>query len=430
MALTEKINGYSKNTFVRRVGLVSVSKIILTLSSIVLLPILTKTLPVSEYAIWVLFLVIIGLLMPIADIGLTTAMLRFFPTETTKELTDKFQTIFLFILTSSVLISALLILTSQQTANYLFDGRAEIIKYIAFLFPVIVLNNVCMSYFRARQQIKRLTAFTIIQSVAVTGMVCIAVLSSPNLMQAIGAYGIGQIILFWIMYGLIIKEIGFGSVDFKRLKEYLSFGYPALPQAIAGWMITGSDKFIIGMFLGITYVGYYAPAYGLGSAVLLFMAPLGTLLPSALSELQDTGREVEMWARVRQSIIIFFILSCLSGLVISLFAKNILELLTTPEIAENSYTIVPMIVVASIVYGCQAILSNVLIVKKRIGVMAKITIISAVIGLGANFIFIKQLGIFGASLSLYIMYVVMGLLTMYSVFKLNWKKDGTQCESN
>lgn len=427
MAFATKIIGYSENTFIRRVGLVSVSKIIITLSSMILLPILTKTLPISEYAIWVQFLVLIGLLMPITDIGLTTAMLRFFPTETTKDLTDKFQTIFIFTLISSCLILALLLLISQQTANYLFGGRVEIIKYIAFLFPIIVLNNACMSYFRARQQIKRFTAFTIIQSVVVTGMVCVAVLSYPNLWQAIGAYGIGQTILFWIMYGLILKEIGFGSVDFKRLKEYLSFGYPALPQAIAGWVITGSDKFMIGMFLSITYVGYYAPAYGLGSAVLLFMSPLGTVLPSALSELQDRGREAEMWMRVRQSIIIFFILSCLSGLVISIFAKDILELLTTSEIAENSYTIVPMIVIASIIYGGQAILSNVLIVKKRIGLMAKITTISAVIGLGANFIFIKQLGIFGASLSLFIVYSVMGLLTMYSVFKLNGHQEENRC---
>ena len=418
MALATELKNYSKNIFVQRLGLVSISKIIVMLSSILLLPILTKTLPTSEYAIWVQILVFLGMLLPIAELGLTTAMLRFFPGENDKEeLRDKFHTIFIFILTTSILVSLLPLLSSQQVSNYLFGGRVEVVYFIPLIFPIVVLNNLCMSYFRARQQIKKLSTFTVLQSILVMGLVALSILSNPTIFQALSAYGIAQIIMFWMMFAIIIKEIGISIPTLKWLKQYLVFGLPVLPQTIATWAIVGSDKFLIGLFIGITYVGYYAPAYGLGSSVMLFMAPLGTLLPSALSELHDTGRELEMWKRVQHSLYAFLALSIPTGIVISIFAKNILELLTTPEIAVNSYKIVPIIALASIIYGGQAIISNVLIVKKKMMVLTWITIISAIVCVGINLILIPKFGLLGAATALYITYLIQFGLTTQQAFK-------------
>ena len=412
------MNFDTKNLFIQRLGLVSISKIIVMLSSIILLPILTKTLPISEYAIWVQILVFLGMLLPISELGLTTAMLRFFPAEHNKEeLRDKFHTIFIFILTSSVLLSLLPLLASQQVSNYLFGGRIEAVYFIPLIFPIIVLNNLCMSYFRARQQIKKLSIFTVLQSILIMGLVGLAVLSNPTIFQALSAYGLAQIIMFWMMVVLIIKEIGISIPTMKCLKEYLVFGLPALPQTIATWAIVGSDKFLIGLFIGITYVGYYAPAYGLGSSVMLFMAPLGTLLPSALSELHDTGRELEMWKRVQHSLYAFLVLSIPAGIVVSIFARNILELLTTTEIAINSYKIVPIIALASIIYGGQAIISNVLIVKKKMMVLTWITGISAIVCVGINLILIPKFGLLGAATALYITYLLQFGLTSQQAFR-------------
>ncbi len=418
MALTTKLKNHSKNIFVQRLGLVSISKVIVMLSSIILLPILTKTLPTSEYAIWVQILVFLGMLLPISELGLTTSMLRFFPGENNmKELGDKFNTIFIFILTTSVILSVLPLLASQQVSNYFFGGWVEVVYYIPLIFPIIVLNNLCMSYFRARQQIKKLSIFTILQSILVMGLVALSILSTPSIFQALSAYGIAQVIMFWMMFIVIIKETDINVPTMRCLKEYLVFGLPALPQTIATWAIIGSDKFIIGIFIGITYVGYYAPAYGLGSSVMLFMAPLGTLLPSALSELHDIGRELEMWERVKHSLYAFLFLSIPAGIIISLFAKNILELLTTPEIAINSYKIVPIIVLASIIYGSQAIISNVLIVKKKMMVLTWITGISAIVCVSTNLILIPKFGLFGAAISLYLTYMVQLVLTSHQAFK-------------
>lgn len=422
MAFTTKVN----NLFMQRLGLVSISKTIVILGSIVLLPVLTKTLPVVEYAIWVQMLVLLGMLLSVADMGLTAAMIRFFPTES--KLRDKFSTIFLFVMTISISLSFLPLLVPQQIANYLFGGWTKVIYFIPFILPIIVLNNVCMSYFRARQQIKKLSFFTVLQSLLVVGVVCITVISHPDILTALSAYGLVQITLLWTMLILIVSEVGIGTPTLKYLKEYLTFGLPALPQTVATWAIVGSDRYLIGIFLGITFVGYYAPAYGLGSSVMLFMAPLGTLLPSALSELHDVGRESEMWKQVSQSLLGFLALSVPAGVVISIFARDILEILTTPEIAINSYGIVPLVVLASLAYGTQAILSNVLIVKKKMTVMAWITIISAIICVGANLVLIPKYGLFGAAFALYITYMAQLTLTSQQVFKTyqDWRANYVQ----
>jgi O-antigen/teichoic acid export membrane protein len=258
-------------------------------------------------------------------------------------------------------------------------------------------------------------------------MVGLSAISHPNVIQALAAYTIVQFTIFWAMLALIIREIGIGTASLKHLKEYLRFGLPVLPQSLATWLIVGSDRFLIGMFIGLTYVGYYAPAYGVGSTVMMFMAPLGTLLPSALSELHDIGREAEMWKRIKQSLIAYLILAIPAGIVVSIFARNILIIFSTAEIAANSYQIVPVMVMATIIYSGQAILSNVLIVKKKMIVLTWITIITAIVSVGANLILIPRYGLLGAATALYIAYMVQMVLTAHQSFKTyrDWKDNHT-----
>ena len=67
--------------FAQRVGLVGIVNLLVSLSGIILLPILTKTLPIGEYGIWVQIIVTITLISPVAGLGLPYTMVRFLAAE-------------------------------------------------------------------------------------------------------------------------------------------------------------------------------------------------------------------------------------------------------------------------------------------------------------------------------------------------------------
>jgi len=70
--------------FVQRIGLLGATNILLSLSSLLLLPIITKNLTIVDYGIWVQINTTIGLIPNIANLGLFYSMLRFLSAEKDK----------------------------------------------------------------------------------------------------------------------------------------------------------------------------------------------------------------------------------------------------------------------------------------------------------------------------------------------------------
>ena len=71
--------------FTQRIGLIGITNLLISLSGIILLPILTKTLPIEEYGLWVQIIVTIGLILPFANMGLSPAIVRFLAAEKDKK---------------------------------------------------------------------------------------------------------------------------------------------------------------------------------------------------------------------------------------------------------------------------------------------------------------------------------------------------------
>jgi len=63
--------------FARRIGLIGITNLLIGLSGLILLLILTKTLPIEEYGTYVQLTVTIGLFPGIVMLGLPYTMVRF-----------------------------------------------------------------------------------------------------------------------------------------------------------------------------------------------------------------------------------------------------------------------------------------------------------------------------------------------------------------
>lgn len=403
--------------FTQRIGLVGISNIIVALSSIILLPLLTKNLTTQDYGLWVQLLVTIELLPNIILLGLPYTMVRFLAAEKNRlNIQETFYSITFLITLLSIVISVILFLSSKTIAQLLFDGNIEIATILPILVFVSCLTLILLNFFRTFQMMKIYSLFSIIQAYMSLVLIYILVSWNYGLEGAIIGLLITKVFIVILMVVIILLRIGFKIPRFKNMREYLSFGLPTVPGNLSYWVVTSSDRYVIGFLMGIIFVAYYSPSYVLGNILMMLISPFALLLPAALSKSYDNNNIAEVKIILRYSLKYFLVLGIPSAFGLSILSKNILLILTTSDIALNGYFVTPFVALGILFYGIYAIISHILVLVKKTKITGTIWIACAILNLGLNIILIPYLGIIGAALTTLIAYVVAASLTTYYSF--------------
>lgn len=93
-----------------------------------------------------------------------------------------------------------------------------------------------------------------------------------------------------------------------------------------------------------------------------------------------------------------------------------LAILSTQEIAEKSYLVVPFVGMSILFFGVYTIVLQVLILKKRTAIIAKIWFVAAALNFLLNMILIPKFGIIGAAITTLIAYTLAVIATIkYSI---------------
>jgi O-antigen/teichoic acid export membrane protein len=404
--------------FVKRIGLTGFTNLLISLSGIVLLPILTKNLPIEEYGIWVQITVTIGLIPLVVTLGLPYSMDRFLAARKKKEeIQEGFYSIVFVSLFTSAIASLLLFLLANPLATILFNGYVTISKILCLIIFIECLNVLLLSFFRTFQHIKRYSMFTFIKTWLNVVLVTYFVLSGYGIFGAVIGFLISSIFVVLAMTSLIILEIGIKIPKFTHIKDYLSFSIPTIPGGLSSWIVNSSDRYIIGIFLGASFVGYYSPGYTLGAIISMFMFPFSLMLPAVLSKYYDEDNIDEVKIILKYSLKYFLLLAIPSTFGISFLSKPLLLLLSTPEISSQGYLITPFVALSTLLYGVFVIIAKILYLEKKTKIIGSIWVIAAVLNIGLNLLVLPFIGILGAAITTLISFSIAVLLTIHYSFK-------------
>ena len=392
--------------FIKDIGILGLTQLVSALGGIIILPIITKLLGAENYGTWTQLMVTVGLISSVVLLGLPYTMVRFLAGEKDKkEIQDGIWSVFSIILGISIIISLILIFFSGSISHF-FNCPKTFVQILAFIIIFDFSNVIFSNVFRAFQQNIKFCLFTIFQELGEMGLVILTIYSGYGLLGVLFSYLIIRIIIFLIMGSYIVKEIGFKMPKFLKIKEYLSFGLPTIPDNLSGWVIQSSDRYLIGFFLGTLFVGYYNPAYVIGVFVINFLAaPFSFLLPAILSKFYDENKTDEIKIYLRYSLKYFLMIAIPAILGLSVLSKQILTIITTPEIANASYLIMPIVALGMLPNGMTAIIGQTFTIAKKMKIGAMLAIISAALNFGLNLIFIPLFGILGAAITTLIAFI-------------------------
>ncbi|MCK4971150.1 MAG: polysaccharide biosynthesis C-terminal domain-containing protein, partial [Thermoplasmata archaeon] len=227
----------------------------------------------------------------------------------------------------------------------------------------------------------------------------VTLLSGMGLHGAVLSLLVSHAIIMVAMLALVVGELGLRRPDFSRVREFLGFGVPMIPGDLSDWALISSDRYLIGLILGVAFVGYYNPGYGLAVMILMMVNPLRFLLPSVLAVHFDSGGLDRVRSYLRASLKYFLLLAIPASVGLGLLSRDLLLALTTPEIASEGYMVTPILAVAMVLYGARVILAQVLIVEKQTQKLGSVMAVTAVLNIVMNLVLLPWMGIMGAAFS-------------------------------
>ena len=186
-------------------------------------------------------------------------------------------------------------------------------------------------------------------------------------------------------------------------------------------MLTASDRTLVSFFIGVAANGLYAIAYKFSGLVATFYGFFNMAWVETVSLHFDENDKEEYLSETIQLALGLFASVCLGIIAIMPFAFPIM---INSKFNEAYYQI-PILLIAVVFQILVGLLSAIYLAEKKSMVIAKTTILGAVINFLVDIVFISKIGLYAASLSTLISYASVAIYRAYDIRKivtLKWNK--------
>ncbi len=409
-----------RNTF-RQTAIYGLSNIFVKATGLILLPIYTHSLSLSDYGMLTIFELITQFFVGVISFGLPSSMLRLGSETDDQTLQNKIYFTALAMLLAFCGLFLLIFLPLNGIFSRAFFESADYTAYFTIIFiscSTEILGILPMQLLRLKEKAGWYMFFFALKLAALIGFVWYFVS-----FRDMGVYGA----LLGVLSANCVLLIATFSFQFKNLvlkfdiesaKEMYRFGAPLIFTTISAILLTISDRMIIKIFGQLSDVGVYSMAYKFGSLSNLLIIGSFALgfLPIAFKKFHEPG-----FNRFYSKMMTYFIgLTVLLTLVVSLFSKEGIKLLS----ADNpdywmAVILVPFIAYMFLFKGLYNYMTYVFLLIKRTKLQAYVTLAGVVVNIGLNFILIPYYGMYGAIAATGISYIGMALMT-YKLAQANY----------
>lgn len=396
----------AKNT-----AIVSIGKICTQLITFFLLPVYTAVLSNEEYGVVDLLNTLTSLLLPIVTLQIEQGIFRYLIDcrENNEKQIKLITTIIRFMIIQSIACIVIFLCVSPFIHNeYKYFLMANLLMGI---FSSLLLQ-ICRGLGdNATYAIGSFItgAFTVVLNVI------FIVAFHWGAYGMLGATAISNFIctVYIFLKKKIYKYIKSKQFDKKVLKEIIKYSVPLIPNMISWWIVSASDRTIISAVIGIAQNGIYSAANKFsGVFTTLYSVFNLTWTESAAININSEDRD-EFFSQILDFVIRFFGSLCLGTMAVMPFVFNIL---INEKFAEAYYQI-PILILGSVFNILVSFLGSIYVAKKLTKEIAKTSVIAAIINIFVNIVLIKSIGLYAASISTVIAYVLMFIYRWIDVKK-------------
>ena len=399
--------------FLKHSFVYSISNVAVKASGIILLPIYTQFFTVEEFGRLGLILAIIIILSQIVVLGQGQSILRFSNPQYGKW--DVKSVLFSLLILASIS-SVLFVFIAEFTLYPFAELLGSVTNYYSslhiaiYIICVTVINNLFQNKLRADEKSGFYTILNIIKLIILI-IVTIYLVSYKKI--GINGVLIGQlsseVIALTVIFPVMLKNMAV-KLNTEVIYASIKFGIPLIFSALSMTLLNISDRFLIKFLSTESALGLYELGYRVAGILnMFFIMPLSlTLLPIAY-KIYDQPGDKEYYKKIMTYVTFMLVWG---GLFLSVFSKEIISLFSLNDSFIPAFRVVPIILLSYVFFGMSMISSLGMYLVSRTVYIAIITIFSAAVNIGLNFILIPIYGIMGAAIDTLIAFVLLFLLSL------------------
>lgn len=386
--------------FLKDSALYGAASILTRSISLLLVPIYTRALAPSDYGVVDILTVVTSFVLVTVSLEIAQAVARYFPdTPDPERRTLYASTSLWFSVCTYSLFLMVAVLLAEPISAWLFGDEAlagvfRVSAVVTWLSGLFYLVQSQLRYsLRPRRYVAASLAFSFTSMVTSVLLVAVLRLGVIGVISGLVAGGVvGLSLALW--YSRDVYRLQF---DLDTLREMLRFSVPLVPSSVAVIVTMYIDRIIIGQLMGLSDVGLFGIGYRLASlSNLLMVGFVSALTPLVYTHYREPGTPREL-ARIFRVFVALGLLFCLG---LSLFARDILAVLTTPQYVPGA-AVVPLLAPAMLLSGMYIFAPGLGIAKKT-AVIAGINIGAALMNTTLNLALVPAIGIQGAALATFL----------------------------
>lgn len=251
----------------------------------------------------------------------------------------------------------------------------------------------------------------------------IAVLLTEHKVEARVFSDVGIKLLFILPLFVSIFIRGKKFINLKYWKFALLFNLPLIPHYLSNFILTQSDRIMIGQIVGDAQAGYYSVSYTISTVVLLLITAINSALTpyiyQALDEIDKA--KIKKIKGITNGIAILISALCV---LVMLFAPEIIKVFAGAEYLDAIYIIPP--VTASVYFVlAYSVFSNIEYFYQKTKKIAVATTICAILNIILNYICIQKFGYYAAGYTTLVCYILLAIMHYIFYNKLIQEKMPT-----
>lgn len=409
----DKKNELAKNTLIILIG-----KICTQFISFFLLPLYTSILASSEFGLVDLVTTYIVLIVPIITLQLESALFRYLiDVRNFEEEKNK--------IISNVFISTIFIATLFLLILYVISYFIKI-PYKYYIVGIILATIFLDLMLQMSRGLGDNTGYSIAS--VISGVLMIIFNIIFLVVFKLGPKGIFlSMSISKLISGIYLfirrkayKYLHYKYLDKNLIKELLKYSIPLMPNGIIWWVINASDRTIINIFLGNAANGIYAISNKFSGVFINIYNIFNTSWTESASLHIDSSDRDEFFSTTIISMFKLFSCICLG---IIAYMPLIFSIMINDQYSE-AYNYIPILMISSLFNVVVGLIGVVYIAKKLTKEITKTSFWSGVINIVSNLIMIKFIGIYAASLSTLLSFMIMAIYRYIDVQKyINLKID-------
>ena len=375
-------------------------QVVLRLRGLLIIPVLTRALPPSEFGVIGLGNALVSGLAPLLVLGMHSGLSLRVVRLQGPEIRPAILTVLSFSAIFSIAVTALLL---SIVSTGVFGAALE--PLLPVLFPVglfavgISMREIATALPQVRQELRFIAGINIFMDFG--GAIAALLL----VFSGLGAYGVLLGVGSLSVLGVIVAAVhslksAEGGWDYDRafLGAALRTALPAVPLAFGLWTLQFSDYFLVSYYRSVSDVATYGLAYSLASPTLMAIAAINlTYLPTCVEILQK-GRDA--FARFMDKSSILFAVGGIAAIAFATSAGPALAAWFGGAIYRESGRLLPIVVAAYVLFSLsqlQQFVPGTMIQDMQAS--ARAYLYAAALNVAANYFLIPRFGMWGAAWS-------------------------------